>query len=100
MSDNNTNLAPFPQDAPTSFCGYHVEIEYLEGLPACGNFLAAVRTPDGLVLGFVRRAHRGLLRVDAFNEEASARYYQLSQIETVGRVVLKGRVAAVRRAAA
>lgn len=95
MSEDTTPAT----EAPSTFCGYYVTIEYLGEIPLTGPFLAAVRTPEGLTLAFVRRAPRRCLRVDAFNGHTEARYYKTSEVEVLGRVVLTGRIAEERRAA-
>lgn len=98
----NTPPIPRPSEAPSLFAGYRVEIEYSEDLPAApSQYLAAVRTPEsgGLILAFVRRTGKGLLRVDAFDSSAEARIYPAADVEVIGRVTLTARVAAEGRAA-
>jgi hypothetical protein len=51
-AQNNTEN---PATVPQPFAGYHVQIEYTDGLPAAGSLFAAVRTPQGLTLAFVRQ---------------------------------------------
>jgi hypothetical protein len=94
-AQNNTEN---PATVPQPFAGYHVQIEYTDGLPAAGSLFAAVRTPQGLTLAFLRLLPGGRIRLDAFDHDARPLYFKASEIEVIGPVVLTPRTTAERRA--